>query len=721
MAATVGSRFLTSWVGGQKPPPSPLASNPVIFRRYSSGIELLDRQKDKRASIVDSTMAPKNLRSYYIGKVSGGGAIDLEDDWSRNRMNRHSRDDTTSLAEFLKNHEPPSSNFMSVPFTYEDEKDRDSKWSKFMTMRRRSKSVPRPPVNIQLPDSAVSGVTTGGHRHIAISIPLEAMPFATDAKAQGLNDAKNNNGAKLGGTRNEYATLPRNFAVQTYSGGNGTITVFPAATGEVDGLPKALPLSQQFISSSSLEGRSSHTQGNHQESNSQATECSTEASTRTSIKSKQPSYFSIFPRRTDIPHANERGTAAWGAGAALGPQATLRRPDNQQRSARATSMMVTASLKHHHPAHSASIDGLMSLVRDKEGVQDGYNKKPLPLPPAKSDAKAKEQYKPAVGVPSPITEECTDASSTGSSKHGVRRVVSAQSMLSVSKEMPSRPSTAGSIQNRREKVRDKKRRDMEAVRNAKALKEQQRRQQGEDTAQRPQNDADARDDSGRPQTSCHNTLCPIVVVVDLQPSPGLPDDKCSQGASSPSQMRLSRDMDSELLLQHKRNMMDKQILRLYDSYHEDRLRDVERRIRRLERNGDVWLRALVPVLDDMSRNIKTVHPSSHAHEDKDSEGRGWASDDEVSGASAERKARSAKRTKAATRRASLSRGRIVAGLVGGKPASDESECSDTMSRSDDVSGLGIIEPLMRELAGEARRRQQQIAERTADDWRHDTV
>lgn len=270
---------------------------------------------------------------------------------------------------------------------------------------------------------------------------------------------------------------------------------------------------------------------------------------------------------------------------------------------------------------------------------------------------------------------------------------------------------------------------MEAVRNAKLLKEQQQRRQSEDEQKGEEAESANADEQGKgkgPQkASPINTLCPIVVVVDLQPSPGLPRETTIPSPrvstprhSTPSQMRLSRDIDSELYLEHKRNMMDKQILRLYESYHENRLLDVERRIRRLERNGDVWLRALVPVLDDMSRNIKTINPSLNTNKFTDMEDRGWASDDDVS---AERKARSTRRNKATTRRASLSRGRIAAGLIGEKMMSDDSEWSDTMSRSDDVSGLGMIEPLMKELAGEARRRQQQIAERTADDWRGNTV
>ncbi|PON21457.1 hypothetical protein TGAM01_v209620 [Trichoderma gamsii] len=717
--ASVEATFLAPWVGDQKPPPSPLASNPVVFRRrYSTGLHILDRKKeDKRASMIEpSVMTPKLMKSTYIEDDD-----DLDDD------DLDKQDNTMSLAEFFKSNDPPSDNFMSVPYSYGEEKERESKWHKFMSIKRRSKSVPRPPVNIQLPDSAVSGVTSGGHRHIAISIPLDAMPFATDSKAQDDTNVKNNTGVKSGGAKTTYGTLPRNFAVQTYSEENGTITVYhPITTETPEGLAKALAsqrnsiLSQQsVISASSLGERSNHTQSSHRRSNSQSTGYSTEASTVASTKSKQPHYFSIFPKPTTLPQG-------------LHPTPP-RRPNSQQRSAqrsaKATSMVVAASQKHHHPAHSASIDGLLSLIKDEENVRDGYNKKPLPSPPPKSEARNKQQYKPGIGFPSPITEE-TDGSSVGS-KRAVRKAVSTQSMLSVSKETPSRPSTAGSIQSRRDKVRDKKRRDMEAVRNAKMLKELQQRRQSEYKQKGEEvESADADEQSkskgkGPQKASPIYTLCPIVVVADLQPSPGLPQETpvstprvSSPRVSSPSQMRLSRDIDSELYLEQKRNMMDKQILRLYESYHENRLRDVERRIRRLERNGDVWLRALVPVLDDMSRNIKSINPSLNTNKFTDAEGRGWASDDEVT---AERKARSTKRNKATTRRASLSRERIAAGLVGEKLMSDDSEWSDTMSRSDDVSGLGIIEPLMRELAGEARRRQQQIAERTADDWRGNTV
>ncbi|KAL7816626.1 hypothetical protein V8C26DRAFT_85744 [Trichoderma gracile] len=781
MAATVGSRLLAPWVGDQNPPPSPLASNPVLFRRYSTGIDLLEGsgKKNRRSSVIDPAMALRNLKNSYISKVhggGGGGGVDdddeVEDERSRNSMKRYSRDDTTTLAEFLKTHEPPTSSYMSVPFGHADDKDQESKWSRFKALKKRSKSVPRPPQNIQLPDSAVSGLTIGGHRHIAISIPLEAVPFSSDPAStpqKPANASDQTNNEKAEGTRNEHGALSRNYVVQTYSEENGTVTVLPAATTEVRARSKAPP-SHRFslfppqstsMSPTSLPQRCSlppASNVSHDRLHNQPTGMPTDepmgSSARSKRDSKHSSYSTISPKRTDPPTPTHialyaQGTAAWGAGAAQSPPHSPTKT-NTQRSARASSMVITTTgQKHLHPALSPSIDGRLSVANGVELVRDGYNKKPLPKPPAVTDPRAKQKRKSGVGYPSPITEELTDGS-TRSNRRSVRRAISSQSMMPASPEIPSRPSTAGSIQSRRDKVREKKRRDMEAVRNAKALKDLQRRQsvdqqnghegggQSHDASgnmQQPLSNAKVQEEDGRPRMSSINTLCPVVVVVDLQPSPGLPDDKSAQKASPPpsplpmpspspdkNQMRISRDIDSELYLQQKRNMMDEQILRLYDSYHENRLRDVERRIRRLERNGDVWLRALVPVLDDMSRNLKSIQPSSRINRDADAngDGRGWASDDEVSGASAERKARSTKRAKTPTRRASLSRGRIMAGLIGRRLASDDSG-SDTMSRSDEVGGLGIIEPLMRELAGEARRRQQQLAERTADDWRHNTV
>jgi hypothetical protein len=138
---------------------------------------------------------------------------------------------------------------------------------------------------------------------------------------------------------------------------------------------------------------------------------------------------------------------------------------------------------------------------------------------------------------------------------------------------------------------------------------------------------------------------------------------------------------------------DREVMRLYEAYREHRLRDMERRLRRLERNGDIWLQALVPVLDNMNRTMEA------ANEQPLDDLRDWASDGETS-VTAEKSGRKAEKRRL-NRRASLSQGRLLEKMTG--RSYEEDAWSDSLSRSDDTSGFGTIEPLMRELAGEARR------------------
>ncbi|ETS74252.1 hypothetical protein PFICI_14118 [Pestalotiopsis fici W106-1] len=74
------------------------------------------------------------------------------------------------LIEFLRR-TPPPGNHMSIP---DDAASIEgSRWRRALNPFRR-KSRRRPgPITIQLPDSAVASTTSGGYRHIAISIPVE--------------------------------------------------------------------------------------------------------------------------------------------------------------------------------------------------------------------------------------------------------------------------------------------------------------------------------------------------------------------------------------------------------------------------------------------------------------------------------------------------------------------------------------------------------------------
>ncbi|GAW23253.1 hypothetical protein ANO14919_128070 [Xylariales sp. No.14919] len=83
------------------------------------------------------------------------------------------------LIQFLTTTPPPPTNYMSIPDDFGSSSE-DDKWDKFKrkVFRHRRKARKRRPPVIVLPDSAVSARTTGGHRYIAISIPVQHSPLA---------------------------------------------------------------------------------------------------------------------------------------------------------------------------------------------------------------------------------------------------------------------------------------------------------------------------------------------------------------------------------------------------------------------------------------------------------------------------------------------------------------------------------------------------------------
>ncbi|KAL3422319.1 hypothetical protein PVAG01_06475 [Phlyctema vagabunda] len=73
------------------------------------------------------------------------------------------------LADFLRTKEPPPNHYMSIPEA--PTKSLASKRSILNFFQRRSSRSSKPPKLIKLPDTAVASTTSGGFRHIAISIP----------------------------------------------------------------------------------------------------------------------------------------------------------------------------------------------------------------------------------------------------------------------------------------------------------------------------------------------------------------------------------------------------------------------------------------------------------------------------------------------------------------------------------------------------------------------
>ncbi|KAK3311374.1 uncharacterized protein B0T15DRAFT_507942 [Chaetomium strumarium] len=82
------------------------------------------------------------------------------------------RGTTKELADFIRNTTPPPSNFMSTPSPSEEEHGKKSRRLPLWPFRKKTEKEEKKRF-IKLPDSAVAGMTIGGHRHIAISIPVE--------------------------------------------------------------------------------------------------------------------------------------------------------------------------------------------------------------------------------------------------------------------------------------------------------------------------------------------------------------------------------------------------------------------------------------------------------------------------------------------------------------------------------------------------------------------
>ncbi|KAI0968772.1 hypothetical protein F4678DRAFT_185378 [Xylaria arbuscula] len=91
------------------------------------------------------------------------------------------------LIQFLKKTPPPPTNYMSEPDNFNSGSEDDT-WDRFkktfFRYRRKVRKRKRRPPVIMLPDSAVSARTTGGHRYIAISIPTQHSPLAPLPSAQ---------------------------------------------------------------------------------------------------------------------------------------------------------------------------------------------------------------------------------------------------------------------------------------------------------------------------------------------------------------------------------------------------------------------------------------------------------------------------------------------------------------------------------------------------------
>ncbi|KAK8917408.1 hypothetical protein VCV18_009872 [Metarhizium anisopliae] len=740
---SLGRRFILSSRDDADASLSHLGSNPLYSRcRSHTGTEAHHRAERKLEQPCSEFQFQSVSSNLYAG--------DLHDTMllGERLRARRARDDVAALVDFLKNHPPPPDNFMSIP--YGDEGHGRGRWSKIKKIGRRSKSTPKQPQNIQLPDSAVVGVTSGGHRHIAISIPIEATPYGLEIRSQYPVF-----------THDTQIGTPSKGPIRTFRNEKGVVTVlrpvaevFESDTGLVATKSRAPYLNSR--------GHRPPPLPPHKPTN--------------SLTAKVHDYIGILPTKFDTPLLDD-SSAPWHISrspsrdeGSVGKQnpAVFRRSAYP---ARASSMVSNRSARN-----PPSIDGLISLQDHVAEASSVARPKCLynSLTQAPQRALSISNNNPVNSIdarrsesgPSYIRDSSPALSWDGSQNRNTASTTDAH-VLSHSEDY--RHASSGSSWNRKDIVRERKRRDIEAaVWNAK-VKDQLERDASK-AMQRPS----AAQPSSRPAAAVPDktstampgqlvlTLSGLMVVMDVEPSSAdekggpvrpktAPAKKSSKEDSeitlpsttvntpsiltppastrgSPSQQHdmsdrtsLTRRREWKAIREQERRARDamamarartqqlasggvaygngsvshadKEVMRLYEAYREHRLRDMERRLRRLERNGDDWLQALVPVLDNMN---KTIGSSNNWP----LEGiRAWASDGETSG-TAHRMDRDMEKTRL-TRRPSLSQARLLEKLT--RHAYSDDAWSDSVSRSDDASGLETIEPLMRELAGEARR------------------
>ena len=555
------------------------------------------------------------------------------------------------LVDFLRNHTPPPDNFMSIP------DDRDAaergRWLKLSPFaNRRSKSAPKRPKPLRLPDSAVAGRTIGGHRHIAISIPVEHSPFGSNPRSQYPvynEDGKPN-------------TDPD--PVMRYTDSNGVVTVLRtvAESGES-------PVSDAFaspprkfhrpVSVTSEPTRASIPRS--QSMNDTHTRDYSTASLPPTPSSRSPPCprdSKIMSGVGDVKPSESPAAPALSKEAQTSASASST-PARRQPMARRWSLFPAVN---RGPAES--IDGIMYGQRRLPANATA----PPPLGraatysgrPRSNTAASNGSNKMAT---SPGRVSCNTAATTGSPstlrKAHVAKVVPAIKVSSNRNSIvdwqgkvrdavaeheakgggplespPLSAKSTDSPQSRKEKVRQRKKRGIEA---SKASRERRKAGSGDDSLRRSSSvpghtsPEKGHESDNASRTDRRPSLTPVIVVADVKPSsipdvPAIPlTARSAPGSATFTPPRSPRGrsprarslQDRSLLSDHRDHCHSSLRIRSAVSparlqprspgraAYEERLREIEQRMKKLKSSGGTW-ESIVPILDSLNRTLVMI-------------------------------------------------------------------------------------------------------------------
>jgi hypothetical protein len=703
------------------------------------------------------------------------------------------RQDTGDLIEFLRNKTPPPDNYMSIPDQYEH--NADGKFSKIKLFRRRSKSsVSSLPRQIRLPDSAVAGTTTGGYRHIAISIPIQYSHVGPDTKSQYPVSQPTGYLSEMGAS---------SAPVRTFSNERGVVTVLRTVAEDRESLSSSTgnnssrtqlrppvsvkPLNPPLSPPQSPESR----EGDSSKDYFSLLPDSKPQTGQLTPMEDEKRYFLGFSH--DAQSAHTRGPFG---GNAMLPKSNVsgRSPQVRYPSRRSS---ARAGMVMNYPQ---SLDGLIlpsSHQRNYSGDSQRDPRTSMFSVRSIADSIATNDTEPVIAHAEtakgytyvPVVGEAAESWGRGEEADDPtlpKITVISESPVVMGKR-PAPPPTERK-KSRQERVKERRQRDIIASRASRSrLREEARKVKSrESSRRRGSNDSNTVGLMLLHHVEEQSQLSPVMVVVDIQPSTPPAESQAIQGINSPTtavkpsppasaaaakvaapntassgpsppqsprtprlespyrpppldRTSLSRRREwnaerernaREAKAQGKQpgdgkdlpssaNLSRRDLLLKYETLRDMRVREMERRLRRLERNGDVWLRALIPVLDNLNQTLVHIHedeplaasdPSNTKAKRKAP--RAWQSEDEEAGPS-ERRGRSlgaARDVRNLQKRSTLhgsflaelarrrdARRQWAAGEAGGNSTAGGGEESDGS-----VSGLDTIEPLMRELQGASR-------------------
>ncbi|KAK8083405.1 hypothetical protein PG996_002186 [Apiospora saccharicola] len=620
------------------------------------------------------------VRLSKSGGRSGGQFRELLGETGR-------ENDLLDMLEFLRR-TPPPDNYMSVPDRFSLSSSEDERWKKKFKVFRSKRNSRRKRRNtpiIRLPDTAVAGQTTGGHRHIAISIPLEYTHFGPDPPTQyPVFDT-----TSLDLVREIEA---RFGPIRTSMGERGAVTVLrpveedresfmsePTSRSHNSSIPQdrpsalhAPPPPRQGLPSSSVQQGSSikdFGKARHTPSSSKDEKATTGEEEQ--LTGGESAYgLSPFGRpekkpgsRSASPKSPLEGPSAGpstqiGTLPSVGTQGRFMFPTPPRGSSRKGKQIANVTtpiddilgplspfIPSQSGTHSPQRQDRPRIYSARGSMAESIGSLgSLGSEPKVFDAQTAQAYSSIPIVVRPPSQRTADRLS-GSSISGVRRPAQISDRV--------QPVAESSVQSRRDRVNARKSRDITGATSSLAPGSTGISPESPvlGRIQRAESSGDSKESPSVERTSsdapvARSAVLPVPGSVGAAGKLTTPQQPPGEEASVPTTERsslssqLSFVTGSDRISLHRRRerrtqreqakrareiaqasseqlsqqqptpqvsempSRERELMRRYDDVREQRHRDMEKRLRRLERNGDVWLQSLVPLMEGLSRLLQ---------------------------------------------------------------------------------------------------------------------